>query len=206
MASLEAELRCAGAAVSSEPIGGGTQQLSCEALAVRGSRGQTDQCRSTGSRCRPFSSNIGAPIQREAQRAESELTLLKPRLADLAAQLARSQQEILKLEGDVAILRAAAQESALEILASDRFIEQLLDEISSKEENLKRLKQEKIDRQERAKRIYEEHLKRLEKLETRASFGDSCSSHEHARDEAMAIQALRDKKYSLDAAAAQVAS
>ena len=128
---------------------------------------------------------------KEAQRAESELTLLKPRLADLAAELARSQQEILKLEGDVATLRAAAQESALEISASDRIIEQLLDEISSKEENLTRLKQEKIDRQERAKTTYEEHLKRLDKLETRASFRDSCSSHE-ARDEAMAIQALRD--------------
>ncbi len=101
--------------------------------------------------------------QLEAQRAESELTLLKPRL----------QQEILKLEGDVATLRAAAQESALEISTSDRIIEQLLDEIRSKEENLKRLKREKIDRQEREKRIYEEHLKRLEKLETRASFSDS---------------------------------
>ena len=101
--------------------------------------------------------------QLEAQRAESELTLLKPRL----------QQEILKLEGDVATLqRAAAQESALEISASDRIIEQLLDEIRSKEENLKRLKREKIDRQERKKRIYEEYLK-LEKLETRASFSDS---------------------------------
>ena len=73
---------------------------------------------------------------KEAQRAESELTLLKPRLADLAAQLARSQEEIQKLEGDVATRRAAAPESALEVSVSDRIIEQLLDEI--KEESLKR--------------------------------------------------------------------
>ena len=72
---------------------------------------------------------------KEAQRAESELTLLKPRLADLAAQLARSQEEILKLEGDVATRRA--EESALEISASDRIIEQLLDEISKDPESLK---------------------------------------------------------------------
>ena len=130
----------------------------------------------------------------EAQRAESELTLLKPRLADLAAQLHRSQQEILELEGDVATLHAAARESAWEILESERVIERLLDEINSKEECLQRLKQENIAREEGIKRL-KEHLNLLEKQRTRASFSHSCSSPEQqAKDEATAIQALRDER------------
>ena len=131
---------------------------------------------------------------KEAQRAESELALLKPRLADLAAQLHRSQQEILGLEGDVATLRAAARESAWEISESERAIDKLLDEISSKEESLQRLRQENIAREEGIKRL-QRCLNLLERQCTRASFSHSCSSPEQqARDEATAIQALRDEK------------
>ena len=175
VASLEAELKC----VKSED--GAVQALRYQVSrleeelsslrekhlqsAVHGrSREQTDQCRSTGSRCRP--------------------------LADLAAQLHRSQQEILEPEGDVATLRAAAQESAWEISESERVIEQLLDQINSKEECLQRLKQENIAREEGIKRL-KEHLNLLEKQRTRASFSHSCSSQEQqAKDEATAIQSL----------------
>eukprot|EP00434_Breviolum_minutum_P041687 symbB.v1.2.037087.t1/scaffold5382.1/size27800/2 len=83
---------------------------------------------------------------------ESEWT----RLRDLETQLARSQQEILKQEGDVATLHAAAQGLALDLAERDRLIQQLRDEISSNEDDLKRLKQENEVNRSEALRLRQE--------------------------------------------------
>eukprot|EP00434_Breviolum_minutum_P019684 symbB.v1.2.017363.t1/scaffold1352.1/size234417/12 len=137
---------------------------------------------------------------KEAQRAESELASLKPRLTDLETQLACSQQEILKREGDVATQRAAAQGSALELAARDRIIQQLRDEISSNEDNLKRLKQENYDLE-----VHRSEALRL-KRELASLQGETENSGEQLRGEVRHLLAEVKEKDSLQLRLAEVNS
>lgn len=128
---------------------------------------------------------------KDAQRAESELNLLKPRLADAETQLARSQQEIVKKEGEVATQRAQAQGSQVELGARDRVIQQLKDELNSTEESLKRLRQENLDLE--AHRSEAVRLKR----ELAVLQGETDSSGEQLRGEVRHLLAEVKEKDSL---------
>eukprot|EP00435_Cladocopium_sp_Y103_P004683 s3874_g1.t1 len=128
---------------------------------------------------------------KDAQRAESELNLLKPRLADAETQLARSQQEIAKKEGEVATQRAQAQGNQVELGARDRVIQQLKDELNSTEESLKRLRQENLDLE--AHRSEALRLKR----ELAALQGETDSSGEQLRGEMRHLLAEVKEKDSL---------
>lgn len=128
---------------------------------------------------------------KDAQRAESELNLLKPRLVDAETQLARLQQEIVKKEGEAATQRAQAQGNQVELGARDRVIQQLKDELNSTEESLKRLRQENLDLE--AHRSEALRLKR----ELAVLQGETDSSGEQLRGEVRHLLAEVKEKDSL---------